>query len=95
MIALPSSWASARGVLEGFLLRVLRSQVIQTYSPTTANEAFIVMHKLGATPSIVCSLPDADCRVYATSEDRKEWGKSVVKLRCSAANRWLTLEVKA
>lgn len=93
---IPVKWEDARGALEAIFRRTLRSEVIEMDSPATAGVPFIVPHNLGQTPKWVGSLAAAsDASVYATDEDRREWGQSSVKVRCPVANTRLLIRVDA
>lgn len=81
--------------LQDKLRTVTQSNILPVTSPPTSDEPFIVRHNLGVKPQSYDWTADADVRVYATSEDRKEWDSRQIKVRCSAASRALTIEPKA
>lgn len=72
--------------IENYLQRVARSQSIQVTSPTTADQPFLVLHALNEVPIRFGWQTDKSAIVYATSDDKREWAKDRLKVRCSVAN---------
>jgi hypothetical protein len=63
-----------------------KKQVFSAYTASVAGDRFTVAHSLGVVPTSVTALPTADCRVWATDDDRKLWTTSQVVLRGSAVS---------
>ena len=64
-------------------------------TPTTASQPFTIPHTLNAMPKMVTGLPQATGSIYATPEDKKEWSKSSVRVRCTIANTAMIVKVEA
>ncbi len=85
---------SALSIIAASLNRTVATVYVPTQSPTVANQPFIVTHSLNAIPKMVSSLSESTAQIYATAEDKKEWSKTQVKVRCSKANAMLVLRVE-
>jgi hypothetical protein len=86
---------NALNTVKGYLQRVPRVQFVTVTANATADTPFIVAHSLGVVPVCATAMPDVEAVVYATSDDRKEWSTSQIKIRCTAASALLTVRVEA
>ena len=82
-------------VLERHLRRVPLSDFVPVTSPASADAPFIVRHTLGVKPFFFTWMAKSDLRCYATAEDMLEWNERQVKIRCTAADASLVIELKA